>query len=84
MLYPEGKFTTVVVTLPAGDKIAGPLVHIDEFSVALRDASGEYRSFARDRVKAEIQDRLAAHRNLLDKLTQSEIHNLFAYLQSLN
>ena len=84
MLYPEGKFTAVVVTLPSGEKIAGPLVHIDEFSVALRDAAGEYRSFARDRVKAEIQDRLAAHRNLLDKLTQSEIHDLFAYLQSLN
>jgi cytochrome c oxidase cbb3-type subunit 3 len=84
MLYPEGKLTTVVVTLPSGEKIAGPLVHIDEFSVALRDASGEYRSFARDQVKVEVQDRLAAHRNLLDKLTQSEIHNLFAYLESLN
>jgi hypothetical protein len=31
----------------------------------------------------EVKDRLAAHRELLEKLTQEDIHNLFAYLQSL-
>ncbi len=50
---------------------------------ALRDASGWYRSFLRDRVKVELQDPLAVHRELLDKLTQANVHNLFAYLESL-
>ncbi len=83
MLYPEGHHKTVAVTLPSGEKIEGPLVHVDDFEVALRDGSGWYRSFTRDRVKVEVKDRLAAHRALLDKLTQTDIHNLFAYLQGL-
>jgi cytochrome c oxidase cbb3-type subunit III len=83
MLYPEGHFKSVVITLPSGETVEGPLVHIDDFEVGLRDGSGWYRSFARDRVKVELKDRLAAHRALLDRLTQADIHNLFTYLQSL-
>ena len=84
MLYPEGKHvTTAIVTLPSGEQVKGPLEHADDFVVALRDASGWYRSFPRDRVKVELQDPLEAHRQLLDKLTQADVHNLFAYLQSL-
>jgi cytochrome c oxidase cbb3-type subunit 3 len=83
MLYPEGKHTIAVVTLPSGEQVKGPLVHADDFMIGLLDATGWYRSFSRDRVKVELQDALAAHRELLDKLTQANIHNLFAYLQSL-
>ena len=83
MLYPAGRHTTAVVTLPTGEQVKGPLLHSDDFEIALRDASGWYRSFARDRVKVEIEDPLAAHRELLDKFTQADVHNLFAYLQSL-
>ncbi|HKV60848.1 MAG TPA: c-type cytochrome [Candidatus Acidoferrum sp.] len=83
MLYPGGKHTTAVVTLSSGEKIKGSLVHADDFVIALRDASGWYRSFSRDQVKVELQDPLAAHRELLDKLTQADVHNLFAYLASL-
>ena len=87
MLYPghrkDGPHTTAVVTLPSGEQIKGQLVHADDFAVGLRDASGWYRSFSRDRVKVELQDPLAAHRDLLNKLTQTNVHNLFAYLESL-
>jgi cytochrome c oxidase cbb3-type subunit III len=84
MLYPEGKYiTTAEITLPSGEQVKGPLVHADDFIIAMRDASGWYRSFPRDRVKVELQDPLAAHRELLDKLTQADVHNLFAYLHSL-
>src|SRR6266446_9223838 len=83
MLYPGGKPTIVVVTLPTGEEVKGPLAHADDFVIALRDASGWYRSFLRDTVKVELQDPLAAHRELLDKLTQADVHNLFAYLESL-
>src|SRR6266700_3386400 len=83
MLYPEGKHSIAVVTLPSGEQIKGPLVHSDDFVIALRDASGWYRSFLRDQVKVELQDPLAAHRDLLGKLKPADVHNLFAYLESL-
>src|SRR6267154_2608760 len=83
MLYPRGKHIIVVVTLPSGEQFKGPLAHADDFVIALRDDSGWYRSFLRDRVKVELQDPLAVHRELLDKLTQANVHNLFAYLESL-
>lgn len=87
MLYPghrkSGPRSTAIVTLPSGEQIKGELVHADDFVVGLQDASGWYRSFSRDRVKVEIHDPLAVHRDLLNKLTQADVHNLFAYLESL-
>jgi cytochrome c oxidase cbb3-type subunit 3 len=83
MLYPRGKPTIAVVSLPSGEQVKGPLAHADDFVIALRDASGWYRSFLRERVKLELQDPLAVHRELLDKLRQADVHNLFAYLESL-
>jgi cytochrome c oxidase cbb3-type subunit III len=84
MLYPEGRhFKSATVTLPSGEKLTGPLLHLDDFMVAIRDASGVYRSFSRDRVQVDVHDRLSAHRQLLDQLSQADIHNLFAYLQTL-
>lgn len=84
MLYPRGEaVSTVTVTLPSGEQIQGKLVREDEFSVALRDAAGWYRSFSKDQVKVEVHDPLAAHQALLSKLTQDDVHNLFAYLETL-
>jgi len=83
MLYPEGKHATAVVTLPSGERVKGEVKHADDFVVALRDESGWYRSFRRDRVKVEVQEPLAAHRELLGRLTQADVHNLFAYLETL-
>ena len=83
MLYPRGKNSIAVVTLPSGEQVKGPLAHADDFVIALRDDSGWYRSFLRDRVKVELHDPLAVHRELLDKLTQADVHNLFAYLEGL-
>src|ERR1700686_3699183 len=83
MLYPDGRHTTAVVTLPSGEQIKGPVAHVDDFVVSLHDASGWYRSFSRDGVKVELQDPLAAHREMLSKLTQADVHNLFAYMETL-
>jgi len=83
MLYPRGKHSIAVVTLPSGEQVKGPLAHVDDFVIALRDTSGWYQSFSRDRVKVELQDPLTAHRELLGRLTQADVHNLFAYLESL-
>ena len=83
MLYPSGRQATAVVTLPSGEQIKGPVVHTDDFVISLRDAAGWYRSFSRDAVKVELRDPLAAHRELLGKLTQADVHSLFAYLMTL-
>jgi len=84
MLYPGGKdHRTVTVTLPSGKTVEGPLDHLDEFTVALHDSAGWYHSFPRSQVKVKVHDPLSAHRQLLDKLTQADVHNLFAYLETL-
>ena len=83
MLYPGGKHTTAVVTLPSGEQVKGSVEHADDFVIAVRDETGWYRSFRRDRVKVELQDGLAGHRELLNTLRQADVHNVFAYLETL-
>lgn len=83
MLSPRGAVRTVTVTLASGKTIEGKLVHIDEFTVALRDQAGWYRSFSRAKVKVKVHDPLAFHHALLSRLTQDDVHNLFAYLETL-
>jgi len=82
-LYPGGTRRSVTVTLPSGEKVSGTLAHLDEFSVALRDGTGWYRSWPLDKVKAEVKDPLDKHRELLRQYTDADVHNLFAYLESL-
>jgi len=85
MLYPDDKPVTATVTLPSGEQVTGIVSHLDAFLVSIRlgDKNGWYRSFPRDKVKVKLKDPLAAHRELLPKLTQSDMHNLFTYLYSL-
>jgi small nuclear ribonucleoprotein (snRNP)-like protein len=76
--------TPVTVTLGSGQAVTGTLEYLDDFNVALRDASGDYRSFDRDPgVKVEVRDPLAAHEELLKKYTDADMHNLVAYLETL-
>jgi cytochrome c oxidase cbb3-type subunit 3 len=74
----------VTVALPSGEQIAGNLNRIDDFTVELTDASGARRSFDRaEGVKIDVEDRLTAHRALLGKYTDADIHDLTAYLVTL-
>jgi len=90
MLYPPSVKGTrrvvpaqVVVTLPSGQTIAGTLAHRDEFTIALTDASGAYRSWPASDVKFSVTDPLDAHAALLEKYTDADMHNVLAYLQTL-
>jgi cbb3-type cytochrome c oxidase subunit III len=83
MLYPEGAQRTVDVTLASGQKISGKLAYLDEFTVALRDRSGTYRSWATSRVRFSVNSPMDAHVELFSKYTDDDIHNLMAYLQTL-
>jgi cytochrome c oxidase cbb3-type subunit 3 len=73
----------VTVTLPSGESISGTLEHLDEFDVSMRDSDGRYYSWFRDRVKVAVHDPLAAHHEMLHTLTDTEIHNILAYLETL-
>ena len=75
--------TKVTVQLASGEHIAGILDHLDEFTVALHDSSGWYRSFSRENVKVDVQDPRAAHESLLARYTDDDMHNVLAYLETL-
>lgn len=83
MLYPENVKSAVKVTLPSGQTIAGTLAYRDEFTVALRDANGVYRSWPVKRVRYKVDAPVEAHVDLFPKYTDDDIHNLMAYLQTL-
>jgi cytochrome c oxidase cbb3-type subunit III len=74
---------TVTVATSSGEQTAGKLDHLDEFSVSLHDSDGWYHSWPRSQVKVSVHDPLQAHRDLLTKYTDEDIHNLFAYLETL-
>ena len=83
MLYPRGAKAKITVTLPSGQKLAGELAYQDEFTVALRDSAGRYRSWRAGDVKYTVDDPAEAHVDLLAKYSDQDIHNLMAYLQTL-
>jgi len=77
----------VEVALAGGERIAGRLVRMDDFTVSLTTDGGEYRSFTRrgtPRVEAvKVDDPLAQHRVLWTKLSNKDMHDVTAYLAGL-
>jgi cytochrome c oxidase cbb3-type subunit III len=73
----------VTVTTASGQKVAGTVRTLNDFDVAVVDASGAYHSWKRGDVKVDTEDKLAGHRALLPKYTDDDIHNLAAYLVTL-
>jgi len=76
----------VTVTLPSGVRRSGVLAHIDDFSVALRDDSGAYRSWVYDDVpgiRVEVHNPLEQHLKLLRQYSDADMHNILAYLETL-
>lgn len=82
-LYPSGAKKTATVAMRSGETVSGTVTHLDAFTIAIRDTSGWYRSWPRSAVNIAIHDPLAAHGALLRKYTQQNVHDLFAYLETL-
>ena len=74
---------TATITFASGQSITGSLAYRDEFTIAITDSAGYYRSWATSEVKVAINDPLQAHADLLPKYSDADIHDLFAYLQTL-
>jgi alcohol dehydrogenase (cytochrome c) len=88
MLYPtprpgRSSPARATVTLPSGETVSGSLVSRDEFTIAIVDASGQYRSWSTASVKAAVDNPLDQHARLLETYTDDQIHDVFAYVQTL-
>ena len=84
-LTPKGQ-TTVAVTLPSGETFRGVLDEIDDFSVGLTDSTGQYKSWALNEssgIKVEVNDPLKGHEDLLKQYSDTDMHNILAYLVTL-
>jgi cytochrome c oxidase cbb3-type subunit 3 len=79
------KPVTARVTTRDGQRVEGRLDRIDDFIVALIQADGTRRTFRREGEvpKVEITDPLEAHKKLLVKYTDGDIHDMTAYLVTL-
>jgi cytochrome c oxidase cbb3-type subunit III len=91
-LYPESlsrqdgtpQAPAVRVMLASGEQLTGRLRSVDDFQVAFTDDQGQFHSIALDAsTRVEVEDKMAAHRLLLDKYTDTSMHNLTAYLVTL-
>jgi len=77
------KPVTAQVTTAKGT-VSGTLLYLDDFNVSLRDANGELHSMARTpAVKVEKNDPYQAHIELLDKISDKNIHDVVAFLEKI-
>ena len=75
----------VTVTLTSGESVEGHLERFHDFLVVLTDHEGRHRSFGRrgDTPTVELDDPMAAHRQMLPFYRDADIHNVTAYLVTL-
>ena len=80
VLFPRR--TKAVQVTVAG--VTGDLVRIDDFTVSLKTAAGENRTWTRtDALRVELNDPLKAHMELLDTYMDADMHNVVRYLESI-
>ena len=76
--------TTVTITPPSGPVVSGVLVEESEFYITFRDADGTIRAVRRTPgMRVAKNNPLQAHIDLLDRITDKQIHDLVAYLETL-
>jgi mono/diheme cytochrome c family protein len=74
----------VTVTPPAGTAISGVLVQMDDFLVTLRDSDGNLRTIRRTPGMTVVKDNpLQYHIDMLPRLSDKNMHDVVAYLETL-
>jgi mono/diheme cytochrome c family protein len=75
---------TATVKMPGGETIAGRVTQLSDFRITLVDNSGQPHTIDRvPGVDVQIKDPLAAHQEIIQSLTNDEMHNVTAYLETL-
>ncbi len=87
MLYPSGQPAPVrpkaTLTLASGETITAPLAVEDEFSVTILDPAGARKSYPKSAIQYKIANPMSAHFDQLGKYTDADMHNVYAYLDTL-
>lgn len=79
------KPVTATVSEANGTQVTGKLDALDDFYVSVTSEDGQTHRFTRmnGMPKVDIHDPLAAHREMLRKYDDKDIHDITAYLESL-
>lgn len=81
---PDRNAVTVTIAPASGPPLSGVLVEESDFYIALRDADGTIRTVRRTPgLKVTKTNPLQAHIDLLDRISDKQIHDLVAYLETL-
>jgi cytochrome c oxidase cbb3-type subunit 3 len=88
MLYPTAGRPAparpkVTVMIASGENISGRLASEDEFTIVVLDPAGARKTFEKGAVKFKIDDPMSAHFDQLGKYTDHDMHNVYAYLDTL-
>jgi mono/diheme cytochrome c family protein len=76
--------TTATVQMLDGTAIAGRVTQLSDFRIALVDGAGQTHVIDREPgVEVQIKDPLAAHQEMIMTLTNKEMHDVTAYLETL-
>ncbi|MEP6593749.1 MAG: cytochrome c [Acidobacteriota bacterium] len=75
---------TITVTPPGGPAISGVRIDEDDFFVTLRDTSGTVRTIRRaPGTTVTTRNPLQFHIDLLERITDPQMHDVVAYLETL-
>jgi cytochrome c oxidase cbb3-type subunit III len=74
---------TVSIDAAGGNRVDGTLLSQDDFTIVVKEASGRISSWQVDQIKFQTHDPLAPHLDLLPHYTDTDMHNLLAYLVTL-
>jgi cytochrome c oxidase cbb3-type subunit 3 len=87
MLYPSGRPAPAqpraIITQASGQTVVLPVTAQDEFTVTVKDPRGALKIYRRNAVNIRVENPMAAHFDQLGKYTDSSIHNILAYLDTL-
>ena len=83
MLYPRDVKATATVKTSTGQTYSGILEYQDEFRVGLKDSLGEYHSWPVSAITYKVSNPVEQHVSIMSKYTDSDMHNVLAYLQTL-
>jgi mono/diheme cytochrome c family protein len=75
---------TATVRLPNGSAITGRVTQMSDFRIVMVDSTNQPRSIERKTgVSVLIADPLAAHEEMIQTLTNQDLHDVSAYLETL-
>jgi cytochrome c oxidase cbb3-type subunit 3 len=83
MLSPRDAKTTLTVKTRTGATLTGTETYKDEFMIAMTDSFGVYHSWPITAITYKEDSPVDAHIALFSKYTDADIHNLYAYINTL-